>query len=116
MRCRLLIWSNRSAFVRAMRSLAHREDLDVVAIARSADAVYRCVDAHHPDVILVDRETEEQHPDAVVRLMGGGAHLKVVVMDLADEAVLVLEGRRAPATTVRELVSVIEGSLTHQAA
>ena len=76
MRCRLLIWSNQPAFVRAMRSLAHREDLDIVAIARSADAVHRCVDAHHPDVILVDRETEEQHPDAVVRLMGGGAHSK----------------------------------------
>jgi DNA-binding NarL/FixJ family response regulator len=116
MRCRLLIWSNQPAFVRAMRSLAHREDMDVVAIAGSADAVHRNVNAHHPDVILVDRRTEEQHPDDVVRLIGGGAHLKVVAMDLADEAVLVLEGRRAPATTVRELVSVIEGSLSYQAA
>ena len=116
MRCRLLIWSNRPAFVRAIRSLAHREGLDVVGIARSADVAFRCVDIHRPDVVLVDRETEERHPDAVVRLMGAGAHLKVVAMDLADEAVLVLEGRRAPASTVRELVSVIEGGLAHQAA
>jgi len=116
MRSRLLIWSNRPAFVRAMRSLAHREGLDVVAIARSVDAALSGVDIYRPDVVLVDRETEEQYPDAVVRLMGAGAHLKVVAMDLADEAVLVLEGRRAAASTVRELVSVIESGLAQQAA
>lgn len=115
-RCGVLIWSSRPAFVRAMRSLAYREGLEVLGIARTAAAALRCVEAHRPDVVLVDRETEEQHPDTVVKLMDAEAHTKVVAMDLVDEAVLVLEARRVSTATVRDLVEVIEGRLTPQAA
>jgi predicted nucleic acid-binding protein len=66
--------------------------------------------------VLVDRETKEQHPDAVVRLMDTGPHTKVVAMDLVDEAVLVLESRRVRTATVKDLVEVIEGRPTPLAA
>ncbi len=52
----------------------------------------------------------------IVRLMGAGAHTKVVAMDLVDEAVLVLEARRVSTSTVRDLVQAIEGGLAGQAA
>jgi AmiR/NasT family two-component response regulator len=116
MRCGVLIWSSRPAFVRAMRSLAYREGLEVLGIARTTDAALRCVEAHRPDAVLVDRETEEQHPHVVVQLMGAGAHTKVVAIDLVDEAVLVLEARRVSTATVRDLVEVIQGHPTPQAA
>ncbi len=114
-RCRVLIWSSQPAFVRAMRSLAYREGLEVLGIARTADAALRCVDSHRPDAVLVDRETEERHPDVVVQVMGASAHAKVVAMDLVDEAVLVLEARRVSTSTVRDLVQAIEGGLAGQA-
>jgi DNA-binding NarL/FixJ family response regulator len=116
MRCTVLIWSARLAFVQAMRSLAYREGLEVIGVARSADAAIRCVHLHRPAAVLIDKETEEQHPDAVVRLIVEGAPAKVVAVDLVDEAAIVLEGRRAPAATVRDLVHVIEGGPAHQAA
>ncbi len=115
-RCRVLIWSSRAGFVRAIRSLAFREGLEVLGIARTAEAALRCVETHQPDAVLVDRETEEQHPGVIVRLMGAGAHTKVVAMDLVDEAVLVLEARRVSTSTVRDLVQAIEGGLAGQAA
>jgi len=92
------------------------ELLEVLGIARTADAALRCVEAHRPDAVLVDRETEEQHPHVVVQLMGAGAHTKVVALDLVDEAVLVLEARRVSTATVRDLVEVIQGHPTPQAA
>ncbi|MDR7483963.1 MAG: hypothetical protein QN187_01390 [Armatimonadota bacterium] len=116
MRCRVLIWSERSAFVKAMRSLAAREGLEVLAIARTPEAALACVRMHQPDAVLVDRETGERHPDGVVRLMTDGTPTKVVAMDLVGESAIVLEGRRAPAVTVRDLLQVIEGGLASQAA
>jgi AmiR/NasT family two-component response regulator len=115
MRCRVLIWSTKPAFVRAMRSLAYREGLEIVAIAGSAEAAV-AARAHRPDVVLVDRATEEAHPDTVVRLAAEGPGTKVVAVDLVDEAAVVLEGRRATAATIRELVQVIRGGLASQAA
>jgi DNA-binding NarL/FixJ family response regulator len=114
--CRVLIWSSSPAFVRAMRSLAYREGFEVFGIARTASAALRSVEMHQPDAVLVDRETEEQHPDVVVKLIEVGDRTKVVAMDLVDEAVLVLEARRVSTATVRDLVEVIEGRLTPQAA
>lgn len=116
MRCRVLIWSARPAFVKAMRSLAYREGLEVVGVARTPEAALACVRAHRPHAVLVDRETEERHPAAVVRLMVEGAPAKVVAVDLVDEAAIVLEGRWAPAATVRDLLAAIEGGLASQAA
>jgi DNA-binding NarL/FixJ family response regulator len=116
MQCGVLIWSNQPAFVKAMRSLAHREGLEIRGIARTAESALRCVRMHQPDAVLVDRETEERHPDTVVRLMMEGARTKVVAMDLVDEAAVVLQGWRAPASTIRDLMQLIEGSLVSQAA
>jgi DNA-binding NarL/FixJ family response regulator len=116
MRCRVLIWSARPAFVKAMRSLAYREGLEVVEVVRTPEAALACVRAGRPHVVLVDRETEETHPGAVVRLMVEGAPAKVVAVDLVDDAAIVLEGRRAPAATVRDLLAAIEGGVATQAA
>ncbi len=116
MSCRVLIWSERTAFVRAIRSLAHREDLVVIGIARTGDAALACVRVADPDVVLVDRETKERHPEMVLRLMDAGTRTKIVVMDLVDEAVRVLECRRATAATVRDLVRAIQGDLAQQLA
>lgn len=116
MRCRVLIWSARPAFVRAMRSLAHREGLEVLGIARTPEAALACTQAYRPHVVLVDRETEERHPGTVVRLMVEGAPAKVVAVDPVDDAAIVLEGRRAPAATVRDLLAAIEGGMATQAA
>lgn len=115
-RCRILIWSTRPAFVRAMRSLAHREGLEVTGVTRTGEAAIALVEAQDPDAVLVDRETEERHPAIVLRLVGAGARTKVVAMDLGDEAVRVLEGRQAPAGTVRDLVRAIQGDLAQQVA
>jgi DNA-binding NarL/FixJ family response regulator len=116
MNSRILIWSNQPAFVKAMRSLANRGGLQVTGIARSAEAALRCVQTHRPDVVLVDRQTEERHPDIVVRLMVEGRQTKVIAMDLVDEAAVVLQAWHAPASTIRDLMRVIEGSLASQAA
>ncbi|MDR7522257.1 MAG: hypothetical protein QN168_07335 [Armatimonadota bacterium] len=116
MRCRVLIWSARSVFVKAMRSLAAREGLEVLAVARTPEAALACARMHRPDAVLVDRETEERHPDGVVHLMTEGAPTKVVAVDLLGESAIVLEGRWAPAVTVRDLLQVIEGGLASQAA
>jgi DNA-binding NarL/FixJ family response regulator len=116
MTCRVLIWSSIPSFVRAMRSLAYRQGIEVLGIARTAESALQYVAACHPDAVLVDRETKEQHPDAVVRLMDTGPHTKVVAMDLVDEAVLVLESRRVRTATVKDLVEVIEGRPTPLAA
>jgi DNA-binding NarL/FixJ family response regulator len=111
----VLIWSNRPAFIRAMRSLAYREGLEVLGIARTPEAALRYVQIHQPHAVLVDRETEEHHPDTIVRLMVEGARTKVIAMDLADDAAIVLQGWRTRASTIRELMQVIEGSLASQA-
>lgn len=116
MHCTVLIWSNRPAFIRAMRSLADREGLEVQGIARTPEAALRCVQMHQPNAVLVDRETEGQHPDTIVRLMVEGVRTKVIAMDLVDEAAIVLQGWRTRASTIRELMRVIEGSLASQAA
>jgi DNA-binding NarL/FixJ family response regulator len=116
MRSRVLIWSDQPAFVKAMRSLSDREGLQVVGIARTADAALRCVQAHGPDVVLVDRQTGDRHPGTVVRLMQVGGATKVVAMDLVDEAATVFQGWCAPASTIRDLINVIEGHLGAQAA
>lgn len=116
MSSRILIWSQRPAFVRGMQSLAHREGLQVLGIARTASEAIVSMRSQRPDAVLVDRETYERHPETVVELMAEGEFAKVVSMDLADDAVLVLEGRRARAATVRDLVRTIEGGLAHQVA
>jgi DNA-binding NarL/FixJ family response regulator len=116
MHSRVLIWSNQPAFVKAMRSLSAREGLEVQGIARTAEAALRCVQAHQPDVVLMDRQTEERHPAVVVRLMTEGARTRVVAMDLVDEAAIVLQSSRETVSTIRDLMRVIEGSLASQAA
>jgi DNA-binding NarL/FixJ family response regulator len=116
MPCRVLIWSSQPSFVKAMRSLADREGLQALGVARTADAAVRCVQACQPDVVLVDRQTGERYPEVVVRLMVAGARTRVVAMDLVDEAALVLQGWRAPAATIRDLMQVIEGGLESRAA
>lgn len=116
MRCRVVIWSNRQAFIRAMRSLAHREGLEVLGIASTPEAALERMETLIPDVVLVDRETGERHADTVGRLMMAAGRSKVVVVDLLDEAVQVIEGWRATAQTVRELVRTIEGGMARQVA
>jgi DNA-binding NarL/FixJ family response regulator len=116
MRSTVLIWSNQPAFVKAMRSLAVREGLEVQGIARTAEAALRCVQEHQPAVVLTDRQTEEQHPAVVVRLMTGASSAKVIAMDLVDEAAIVLQSSRERVSTIRDLMRVIEGSLASQAA
>lgn len=106
----ILIWSNRPAFQRAMRSLAHREGLEIVGIARSPQAALAAVERAAPRVVLVDRQTEQQHPDVVLRLALEGPRPRVVAMDLGEEAAVVFEGRRAPAATIRELLEVIQAA------
>lgn len=116
MQSRVLIWSSQPAFVKAMRSVADREGLQVQGIARTAESALRCVQTQQPDVVLIDRETEERHPDIVVRLMRDSACTKVVVLDLVDEAAIVLHSSREPVATIRDLMQVIEGRLASQAA
>jgi DNA-binding NarL/FixJ family response regulator len=116
MQSRVLIWSDQPAFVKAMRSLADREGLQIQGIARTAESARRCVQTHQPDVVLVDRQTEERHPDTVVRLMLDSACTKVVAMDLVDEAAIVLRSSREPVATIRDLMQIIEGRLASQAA
>ncbi|MDR7418729.1 MAG: hypothetical protein QN178_07435 [Armatimonadota bacterium] len=116
MRSRVLIWSDQPAFVKAMRSLADREGLKVQGIARTAESALRCVRVHQPEVVLVDRATEERHPDTVVRLMLDSTCTRVVAMDLVDEAAIVLHSSRQPVATIRDMMQIIEGRLTSQAA
>lgn len=116
MRCRVLIWSKRAQFVKAMRSLAVRQELDVIGIARTPDAAVECAQIHRPDVILVDRDTEVECPAAVVRLAEAAGGARIVAMDLGDEMVFVLEGWRGLAPSVRDLIRVITGDPVHQVA
>lgn len=116
MHSRILIWSDQPAFVKAMRSLADRGGLQVMGIARTAESALRCVQTYRPDVVLVDRQTEERQPDIVMRLMMEGRRTKVIAMDLVDEAAVVLQAWHAPVSTIRDLMHVIEGSLASQTA
>ena len=116
MQSRVLIWSDQSAFVKAMRSLADREGLQIQGIARTAESALRCVRLHQPNAVLVDRQTEERHPATIVRLMLDSACTTVVALDLVDEAAIVLRSSREPAATIRDLMQIIDRSLASQAA
>jgi DNA-binding NarL/FixJ family response regulator len=81
---RVLIVDDERTFGEALElALRHEEDLEVVHVAVDGEEAVRALDAHHPDVVLMDvampgmsgievtRRIKDENPDAQVLILSG---------------------------------------------
>lgn len=98
-RPRLLIVDDHPSYAEGMATLLTKlADLEIVSVAHDANSAMAEVEAHHPDVVLMDIRLPERSGIEITRkIRAQYPEVKVAILTASDEAADVQEAMRAGA-------------------
>jgi DNA-binding NarL/FixJ family response regulator len=107
---RVFLLSNQSLFGEGIQSLLCREaGLEIIGRESDVDRAIECIQALKPDVVVVD--SADPYVDVkqvAMRILGEGSKIKVIGLNLGDNAICIYRGERRAIKEVEDLVEAIK--------